>query len=102
MNYFILVPVASLAALVCAFYFFRSLMKKDEGTLKMKTIAGFIREGAMSYLKQQYKVVIIVFIILALIFAFLGDFNQLIINSPQTGKEHRHRITKVLPRGSDD
>lgn len=74
MNYFILVPVASLAALVCAFYFFRSLMKKDEGTLKMKTIAGFIREGAMSYLKQQYKVVIIVFIILALIFALMAFF----------------------------
>src|SRR5690554_3179753 len=74
MNYFILVPVASLAALVCAFYFFRGLMKKDEGTLKMKTIAGFIREGAMSYLKQQYKVVIIVFIILALIFALMAFF----------------------------
>ena len=74
MNYFILVPAASLAALVCAFYFFRSLMKKDEGTLKMKTIAGFIREGAMSYLKQQYKVVIIVFIILALIFALMAFF----------------------------
>ncbi len=49
-------------------------MKKDEGTLKMKTIAGFIREGAMSYLKQQYKVVIIVFIILALIFALMAFF----------------------------
>lgn len=74
MNYFYLVPIASIAALLCAFYFFRSLMKKDEGTPKMKTIAGFIREGAMSYLKQQYKVVIIVFIILSLIFMIMSFF----------------------------
>lgn len=74
MNYFYLVPIASIAALLCAFYFFRSLMKKDEGTPKMKTIAGFIREGAMSYLKQQYKVVIIVFIILSLIFMTMSFF----------------------------
>ncbi len=74
MNYFYLVPIASIAALLCAFYFFRSLMKKDEGTPKMKTIAGFIREGAMSYLKQQYKVVIIVFIILSLIFVTMSFF----------------------------
>jgi K(+)-stimulated pyrophosphate-energized sodium pump len=74
MNYFYLVPIASIAALLCAFYFFRSLMKRDEGTPKMKTIAGFIREGAMSYLKQQYKVVIIVFIILSLIFVTMSFF----------------------------
>ena len=74
MNYFYLVPIASIAALLCAFYFFRSLMKKDEGTPKMKTIAGFIREGAMSYLKQQYKGVIIVFIILSLIFVTMSFF----------------------------
>lgn len=74
MNYFYLVPIASIAALLCAFYFFRSLMKKDEGIPKMKTIAGFIREGAMSYLKQQYKVVIIVFIILSLIFVTMSFF----------------------------
>ncbi|MDD2299218.1 MAG: sodium-translocating pyrophosphatase [Fermentimonas sp.] len=74
MNYFFLVPIASFAALLCAFYFFRSLMKKDEGSLKMRTIAGFIREGAMSYLKQQYKVVVIVFIILLLIFATMSFF----------------------------
>ncbi len=40
----------------------------------MKKIAGFVREGAMSYLKQQYKVVTIVFIILALIFAAMAYF----------------------------
>ena len=49
-------------------------MKKDEGTPKMKTIAGFIREGAMSYMKQQYKVVTVVFIILSLIFVVMAYF----------------------------
>ena len=38
----------------------------------MKQIAQFVREGAMAYLKQQYKVVIIVFLILAAIFAVLA------------------------------
>lgn len=49
-------------------------MKKDEGTPKMKTIAGFIRDGAMSYMKQQYKVVTVVFIILSLIFVVMAYF----------------------------
>lgn len=74
MNYFYLVPLASLTALVFAFYFFRSMMKQSEGTEKMKTIARFVREGAMSYLKQQYKVVTIVFIVLAIIFTVMVFF----------------------------
>ncbi len=74
MNYFYLVPLASLTALVFAFYFFRSMMKQSEGTEKMKTIARFVREGAMSYLKQQYKVVTIVFVVLAIIFTVMVFF----------------------------
>ena len=34
----------------------------------MKTIAQYVREGAMSYLKQQYKVVAIVFAVLVVVF----------------------------------
>lgn len=41
---------------------------------QMKKIALFVREGAMSYLKQQYKVVAIVFIVLALIFALMAYY----------------------------
>ena len=40
----------------------------------MKEIAKFVREGAMAYLKQQYKIVIIVFIVLAVLFAVLAYF----------------------------
>ena len=74
MNYFYLVPIASITALFFAYYFFKRMMKESEGTERMKTIAGFIREGAMSYLKQQYKVVLIVFIILALLFTLMAYF----------------------------
>ncbi len=49
-------------------------MKESEGTEKMKTIARHVRGGAMSYLKQQYKVVTAVFIVLALLFAVMAFF----------------------------
>ena len=74
MDYFIIVPIASIVALSFAYYFYKSIMKESEGTVKMKTIAGYIREGAVSYLKQQYKVVTLVFIVLALIFGVMAFF----------------------------
>jgi len=69
---FWLVPIASVVALAMAWYFFRSMMKADEGTPRMREIAEYVRKGAMAYLKQQYRVVLIVFIVLALIFAFMA------------------------------
>lgn len=75
MNLFYLVPIASLVALFFAYSFFRSMMKESEGTSQMIKIAQYVREGAMSYLKQQYKVVTIVFIVLALLFGVMAYFN---------------------------
>lgn len=69
---FYLVPAASLLALLFAFIFYRQMRKEDEGTPTMKQIAAFVREGAMAYLKQQYKVVVVVFVVLAVIFAILA------------------------------
>ena len=69
---FWLVPIASVVALGMAWMFFRSMMKADEGTPRMREIAGHVRRGAMAYLKQQYKVVTIVFVVLAAIFAFMA------------------------------
>ena len=69
---FWLVPIASVVALSMAFYFFRTMMAADEGTPRMREIAGYVRSGAMSYLKQQYKVVTIVFVVLAILFAFMA------------------------------
>ena len=69
---FYAVPAASILALAFAYIFFRSMMKEEEGTPTMKQIAQYVREGAMAYLKQQYKVVVVVFVILALFFALLA------------------------------
>ena len=69
---FLFVPLASLIALSFAWLFFRQMKKESEGTPTMKEIAQYVREGAMAYLKQQYKVVVIVFIVLAIFFAILA------------------------------
>ncbi len=71
-NLFYLVPAAAVIALAFAWLFFRQMMKESEGTVTMKEIALYVRKGAMAYLKQQYKVVTIVFVILALFFAVLA------------------------------
>ena len=69
---FWLVPIASVCALGMAWFFFKQMMKEEEGTPRMKEIAEYVRHGAMAYLKQQYRVVLIVFIVLAIIFAFMA------------------------------
>lgn len=69
------VLAASVLALGFAYYFYRDMLGKDEGTELMKTIASHVRKGAMAYLKQQYKVVTIVFVVLAVIFAVMAYFN---------------------------
>jgi K(+)-stimulated pyrophosphate-energized sodium pump len=69
---FWLIPLASVCALMMAWLFFLNMMKEDEGTPRMKEIALYIRRGAMAYLRQQYRVVLIVFIVLAIIFAIMA------------------------------
>ena len=71
-SIFWLIPVASILALLFAWFFFKQMMKEDEGTDTMKRIASFVREGAMSYLKQQYKVVAYVFLVLVVLFAIMA------------------------------
>ncbi|MDD3404879.1 MAG: sodium-translocating pyrophosphatase [Paludibacteraceae bacterium] len=74
-NLIYVVLAASILALSFAFFFFKQMMKKDEGTDLMKKIALHVRRGAMAYLKQQYKVVTIVFVVLALLFAIMAYFD---------------------------
>lgn len=69
---FWLVPLAAFIALYMAWHFFREMMKCEEGTPRMIEIAEYVRHGAMAYLRQQYKVVLVVFIVLALLFAFMA------------------------------
>ena len=74
---FWLVPIASIVSLGMALYFYLQMKKADEGTPRMREIAEHVRKGAMAYLKQQYKVVTIVFIVLAVIFAIMAYGFQL-------------------------
>lgn len=74
---FWLVPVASLIALGFAWYFFKQMMTVSEGTPLMKEIAQHVRVGAMSYLRQQYKIVTLVFIVLCLLFVVMAYFDLL-------------------------
>lgn len=69
---FWLVPIASVVALAMAWFFFKSMMKADEGTPRMREIAEHVRKGAMAYLKQQYLVVLKVFLVLVVLFAFMA------------------------------
>ncbi len=70
-----IVLCASILALTFAFIFYKQMMKEDEGTDLMKKIAAHVRKGAMAYLKQQYKVVIIVFVVLAILFFVMSLFD---------------------------
>ncbi len=69
---FWLVPASSVLALLLAWYFYRQMMKESEGTPLMQKIASHVRQGAMSYLKQQYKVVGLVFLVLVALFAIMA------------------------------
>jgi len=65
-------PLGSIIALAFAWYFYKSVMKVSEGTERMVEIAQAVREGAMAYLRRQYKVVTIAFVVLFIIFAVLA------------------------------
>ncbi len=71
-SIFWLIPASALLALLFAYYFFTNMMKNSEGTDEMKRIAQYVREGAMAYLRRQYKVVSIVFVVLVVLLGMLA------------------------------
>jgi K(+)-stimulated pyrophosphate-energized sodium pump len=71
-SIFWLVPTSAFIALGFALFFFKQMMREDEGTETMKKIAQHVRSGAMAYLKQQYKIVGIVFLVMTAIFAWMA------------------------------
>lgn len=71
---FWLIPSAAVLALLFAWHFHHQMKKAEEGTPQMRKIAGAVRKGAMSYLKQQYKIVTIVFICLCILFSIMAFF----------------------------
>ncbi len=71
-SYFWFVPVAAVVSLAFAYHFHRQMIRLSEGNASMRTIAGHVRRGAVAYLRQQYKVVVIVFVVLTAIFSWLA------------------------------
>ena len=59
--------IAAVIGLVVAFCLAAWIKKADEGTDRMKEIAGFIREGAMAFLRREYKTMVIVIVVLFLL-----------------------------------
>lgn len=76
-SLFWLVPLSSVIALVLAWFFYVRMKKESEGTPQMAKIASYVRQGAMSYLRQQYKIVSIVFLCLVILFAIMAYGFQL-------------------------
>ena len=62
--------IAAVVGLVVAFCLAAWIKKTDEGTDRMKEIAGYIREGAMAFLAREYKTMVIVVVVLFLIIGF--------------------------------
>tara|TARA_B100000586_G_scaffold3206_1_gene2179 strand:+ start:4184 stop:6493 length:2310 start_codon:yes stop_codon:yes gene_type:complete len=72
-------PISATLGLVIAYIFFQRLIAAPEGNKKMIEIAGYVKEGAMAYLKRQYRVIAIVFVI---IFVLLGVLAKMGVQSP--------------------
>ncbi len=67
-----LAPVGSVLALLFAGYLARGVLNAPEGTDRMKEIAQYVRDGALAYLKRQYKVVGAFFAIVFLILSWMA------------------------------
>ncbi len=65
-------PAGAVLALLFAFKFYKEVLGADQGDPEMIEIANYVREGAMAYLKRQYKVVLVVFLGLAGVLAYMG------------------------------
>ncbi len=67
-------PIASLIGLYFAWVCYKLMVKAPTGNERMEEIAGYVREGAMAYLRQQYSRVGLVFAVLFVIFVVLAMF----------------------------
>ena len=70
--WWLIVPASSVLALVFAYVFYRQIMSADPGDEKMQEIASYVREGAYAYLKRQYRVVAVIFVIVAALLAIMA------------------------------
>ena len=79
---FYIAPISSLIALIFSGFLSFKILKKDEGTDKMKEIAQAVREGAQAYMRRQYSVVGIFFIVVFFILLYLAYRGYLVMFVP--------------------
>lgn len=72
-NFNILVPAAAVLSLVYAFFQSMNISKQDEGTERMKRIGGYIHEGAMAFLKSEYKILAVFVAAIAVLLFFANN-----------------------------
>ena len=65
-------PIGSILALIFAFLFFKQVKAANPGDEKMQEIAGHVTKGAYAYLKRQYKVVAVFFIVVSAVLFIMG------------------------------
>ncbi|REC63813.1 sodium-translocating pyrophosphatase [Chryseobacterium pennae] len=75
MDLFVLVPIFGVVALVYTFLQSNWVSKQNAGNEKMKTISGHIADGAMAFLKAEYKVLAYFVVIVAILLAVMGSSN---------------------------
>lgn len=75
MTLFYLVPAFGVLALLYTFIKSAWVTKQDAGSDRMKEIARYIAEGAMAFLKAEYKILTYFVIIAGLLLAFMGYSN---------------------------
>ncbi len=79
MNFAIIAPIAAVIGLVVAFALTSWISKQDAGNDRMKEIAGFIHEGAMAFLKREYKTMVIVIVVLFLLIGFAINWTSAVL-----------------------
>ncbi|MFN7138375.1 MAG: V-type H(+)-translocating pyrophosphatase, partial [Limisphaerales bacterium] len=88
-NLLYLIPAAGLVGLAFTFIRTKWVTNQDPGTERMKRISGYIAEGAMAFLRAEYKVLAIFVVVVAILLAFQGtrapDSSPLIAVSFITG-----------------
>ncbi|MBU1863106.1 MAG: sodium-translocating pyrophosphatase [Candidatus Omnitrophica bacterium] len=82
MNLIWLAPFGALVALGFALFLAKSILKKSEGTDEMKRIASAIREGADAYLRRQYGIVAIYFIVVFFLMLLMWKYGYLAFFTP--------------------
>jgi len=76
MDISIIVPIGGIVALLFATYLFSNVKNESSGNEKMKELSGAIREGAMAFLKSEYKVLVIFVAVVALLLGMASFFED--------------------------